>query len=81
MKTPHTKSREARIRALAQLLSGACEEHDHSDALSALLSVYRHLALQHPCCHDSCIKLCLDTVAQLAHAQVAGTAPPGAKVH
>lgn len=39
-----------RVLALANLLTGALQGQEHGVALAALLSVYRGLLQQHPCC-------------------------------
>jgi len=53
--------------ALTQLLLGCVVQHGahHSVALGALITLFRHLALQYPCCADDSRAFLLQTLAEL----------------
>lgn len=53
--------------ALTQLLLGCLVQHGapHQLALGALITLFRHLALQYPCCAEDSRAFLLQTLAEL----------------
>lgn len=53
--------------ALTQLLLGCLVQHGahHAVALGALMTLFRHLALQYPCCADDSRQFLQQTLAEL----------------
>lgn len=53
--------------ALTQLLLGCLVQHGahHAVALGALMTLFRHLALQYPCCADESRQFLEQTLAEL----------------
>lgn len=71
---------EAEVAALIEKLCACLEDQHHNVALSALLSLYRAVAVQHPCCTQSAANTAMTAAMQLAMA-ARGATPRGASVH
>lgn len=71
---------EAEVAALIDKLGACLQDQHHNVALSALLSLYRAVAVQHPCCTQSAANTAMTAAMQIAMA-ARGAAPAGAPIH
>lgn len=71
---------EAEVTALAQAIGASLQGQEHNVALSALLLLFRSIALQHPCCRQHAASTAMTVALQIAM-NAHEAAPSGAPVH
>lgn len=67
--------------ALARQLSPGLEGVEHGVVLAALMTLFRVVALQHPCCMKSAAEQCMTVGLELVVQHAKQQPPSGASIH